>query len=512
MSNPRPFSLEHWAVHKPDVPALFDGDTRLSWAQWNAASDRLARSLMALGVQGTEVIAVRSRVRHEWCVAAGAAAKLGCPMLCLNWRNTATETRHMLTDSSVRVLIVDDAEPSSLQAAWDGLGVILITIDAPTPGFHSFAELVARPAAPLHSLAETQLIIYTSGTTGAPKGVQTDRPSGDPQVVAEYMADVIQRGNQDRGDVVLSTLPVHHAAGSNTIQRAIYWGNSLILMRRYEPEAALKLIHQHRVSFWFTVPTLITRMQALPPEILARYDVASMRVLLIGSAPVAADMKAWIVEYFGARLTETYGSTETGLITGLSPVMYEKKPASSGTPFRHAAVKIRDEKGAALATGEVGEIWAKTPFVVDRYLGTPRLGPDVLDAEGFFRMGDVGWLDEEGYLFITDRVKDLIISGGVNIYPAEIEAVLLRHPSVQDVAIIGIPNDEFGEEIKGFVELKPGATTTMRALLDFCVGELASYKHPRSLELTAKLPRNTMGKLLKRELREPFWRDRERKV
>ena len=512
MSDPRPFSLEHWAVHKPDVPALIDGGTSLSWAQWNAASDRLAGSLRALGVQGRDVIAVRSRVRHEWCVVAGAAAKLGCPMLCLNWRNTATETRHMLTDSSVRVLIVDDAEPSSLQAAWDGLDLILITIDAVASGFHSFSELVAHPATPLHSAAEAQLIIYTSGTTGAPKGVQTDRPSGDPEVVAEYTADVIQRGNQDCGDVVLSTLPVHHAAGSNTIQRAIYWGNSLVLMRRYEPQTALELIHQHRVSFWFTVPTLITRMRALPREILARYDLSSMRVLLIGSAPVSAEMKTWIVEYFGARLTEAYGSTETGLITGLSPDMYARKPASSGTPFRHAAVKICDESGAALATGEVGEIWAKTPFVIDRYLGAPRLGPDVLDAEGFFRMGDVGRLDEEGYLFITDRVKDLIISGGVNIYPAEIEAVLLRHPSVQDVAVIGIPNDEFGEEIKGFVELKPGAEATKHALLEFCAGKLASYKQPRSLELTAKLPRNTMGKILKRELREPFWRDRERKV
>jgi long-chain acyl-CoA synthetase len=200
------------------------------------------------------------------------------------------------------------------------------------------------------------------------------------------------------------------------------------------------------------------------------------------------------------------------MITRLSAGMQRAKPGSSGLPFKHVSIEIRDDAGKALRAGEVGEIWAKTPVTIDRYLNGRELGPDTLDARGFFRVGDVGKLDEEGYLFITDRAKDMIISGGVNIYPAEIEAAILLHPAIQDVAVIGIPDDEFGEQVIAFCELKPGRSASEADVLGHCREHLASYKRPRTISFVNELPRNTMGKLLKRELREPYWKDRERSV
>ena len=200
------------------------------------------------------------------------------------------------------------------------------------------------------------------------------------------------------------------------------------------------------------------------------------------------------------------------MLTTLSPEMQRLKPGSSGQPYRHVAIAIRNGDGEALPAGAEGEIWVRTPVVIGQYLNGAPLGPDTLDADGFFRTGDVGRLDEDGYLFITDRAKDMIVSGGVNIYPAEIEAALLTHPAVQDAAVIGVPNEEFGEEVKAFLELKSGRAASEAEILAHCAEQLASYKRPRTLEIVAELPRNTMGKLLKRELRDPYWKGRERNV
>jgi long-chain acyl-CoA synthetase len=223
-------------------------------------------------------------------------------------------------------------------------------------------------------------------------------------------------------------------------------------------------------------------------------------------------LKEWIISTFGDILSEGYGTTENGMITYLPPGMQKKKPGSCGVPHAHAAVRIRDAEGRDLPAGEEGEIWVKTPVTIRGYLNSAPLGPDALDAQGFLRTGDVGRLDDEGYLYITDRAKDMIVSGGVNIYPAEIEAAILQHPVIQDVAVIGVPDDDFGEVPKAFCELKPGQHADAADILEHCRANLASYKRPKSIEFMRELPRNTMGKLLKRELREPYWKGRERKV
>ena len=223
-------------------------------------------------------------------------------------------------------------------------------------------------------------------------------------------------------------------------------------------------------------------------------------------------LKEWIIGHFGPVLGEGYGATETGMLTALSAEMQTRKPGSSGLPHTHVHISIRNEAGDELARGEEGEIWVKTPVVIGGYLNAKPLDAETLDDKGYFRTGDVGRVDEDGYLFITDRAKDMIVSGGVNIYPAEIEAAIIRHPAVQDVAVIGIPDEEFGEQVKAFCELKPGRAAGPDDILAHCAQTLASYKRPKTLEIVAELPRNTMGKLLKRELRDPYWKGRERNV
>ena len=516
MTTVTPATLEHWAREKPDVVAIVEGDRSLTYRAWNDAADRVAAGLDRHGVRRGDIVVLRTQIRLDWGILASALAKLGCSLLALNWRLTAAETQYVLGNSGATVLICDDPDPAALKPAFDGLNIKLaVSIDTPAEGFVSFAELLAEPATPRFSEGNPPLVIYTSGTTGLPKGVvmNTQQAAKTDSRAAEYLQDVSARRPQVAGDVVLLTLPMHHGAGPAALWGALRLGNRIVLLRRFDPATTLALIDHHKVTAWTGVPTMYKRIAALPRQELDKHEVSSLRLLGVGAAPVPPALKDWIDGYFGAgKLSEGYGSTETGMITHLAPGMHRLKPGSSGLPHKHVDIRIRNDAGVDLPAGEVGEIWVRTPANIAQYLNGKPLGPDTLDGEGFFRVGDVGRLDEDGYLFITDRAKDMIISGGVNLYPAEIEAGLLRHPAVLDVAVIGIPDDEFGEQVKAFVELRPGASATPDEIAEHAKQHLASYKRPKSVEIVAELPRNTMGKLLKRELREPYWRGRERRV
>jgi long-chain acyl-CoA synthetase len=519
MNAARPGSLEHWAQEQPDAPALIEGGRVVTWKGWNDEADRLAEGLSRLGLRAGDVLVTRMQIRPEWPIASAAAAKLGCRVLGLNWRLTQSETRYVLSNSGAHAIVCDDADPAALAPAFEGLDLkFKVSIDAPAEGFTPYASLVAE-AAPETRFADGNppLILYTSGTTGLPKGVVMGGRGdlGDPKVrqeMLEYQQSVAASRPQVRGDVQMITLPMHHGAGPGAVWSSQGRGNTIVLLRRFDPEEALRLIENHRVSVWTGVPTMYKRIAGLPPGVLAKYDVSSIRSLGVGAAPVPYSLKEWIIGHFGPVLGEGYGATETGMLTALSPEMQTKKAGSSGLPHKHVHISIRNEIGKELAAGEEGEIWVKTPVVIAGYLNAKPLDIDTLDEEGFFRTGDVGRLDEDGYLFITDRAKDMIVSGGVNIYPAEIEAAIIRHPAVQDVAVIGIPDEEFGEQVKAFCELKPGRVAEAAEILAHCADTLASYKRPKSIDIVAELPRNTMGKLLKRELRDPYWKGRERNV
>jgi long-chain acyl-CoA synthetase len=511
-----PGTIEHWAREKSDAVAIVEGERQLTFAAWNEAADRVAASLHALGVQRGDIVVLRTQIRLEWGIVAGALGKLGCSLLALNWRLTPAETQYVLGNSGATVFVCDDPDPALLKPAFEGLNIKLaVSIDAAAEGFVSFESLMEHAPAPRFSAGDPPLIIYTSGTTGLPKGVimNTREIAKSDRKAAEYLQDVAASRPQVPGDVVLLTLPMHHGAGPAALWGALRLGNRIVLLRRFDPATTLALIEAHKVTVWTGVPTMYKRITALSQPELDRHDVSSLRLLGVGAAPVPPLLKEWIDGYFGAgKLSEGYGSTETGMITHLAPGMHRIKPGSSGLPHKHVDIRIRDDSGADLPVGSVGEIWVRTPGTIRQYLNGKLLDADTLDGEGFFRVGDVGRLDEDGYLFITDRAKDMIISGGVNLYPAEIEAGLMRHPAVLDAAVIGIPDDEFGEQVKAFIELRPGARASADEIVEHAKLHLASYKRPKSVEIVAELPRNTMGKLLKRELREPYWKGRERRV
>jgi len=514
MSEARPRSVEHWAETKPDEIAIVDGARTLTWRQWNEAANRLAHGLKARGLEAGDVVAMRTQICADWAIFSAALSKLGCKLLGVNWRLTPVELKYVLQNSGANAIVCDDDDPQAIAGAWEGLPVKLaVSLQAKAGGYVPYEDLPVEGGGPLHGNGMPPLIIYTSGTTGLPKGVEMGRVQpGQEEKLMEYLASMARANPQHPGDVAFITLPMHHGAGPGNVNQSVSAGNKMIFLRRFDPETALALIEKYRISYWTAVPTMYKRLAALPPEVLAKYDVSSIRVVSVGAAPVPYSLKLWITDYFGEKLYEAYGATETGMMTSLSPEMQKKKPGSSGRPHKHVDFSIRDEEGRELPVGQVGDIWVRTPVVIRNYLNGATLGNDTLDAEGFFRTGDVGRLDEEGYLFITDRSKDMIISGGVNIYPAEIEAAIIRHPSVQDVAVIGIPDEEFGEQVKAFVELKPGQSADEAVLLGHCWAELASYKRPKTIDIVAELPRNTMGKLLKKELREPYWKGKERKV
>ncbi|MEN3268274.1 class I adenylate-forming enzyme family protein [Pseudonocardia sp.] len=509
----QPGSVEDWAIREPDREILFEDDRTMTWAQIDSEADSLAEALARGGIEQGHVVAVRTQIRMEWAVIDAALSKLGCRELGLNWRLTPPEVHFVLTDSQAAALICDDPDPSVLTSALDGTRVkVAVSLDAPSQGFLDYRELVGTPATHRVSEAPAPLVIYTSGTTGRPKGVVMKPRAGRERDALEYFADIASHTQRTRSDAYLATMPFSHGAGPSQVRACLKVGARVVLQRRYEPASALDLINRHGVTTWVTVPTMLKRLAALPDDVLAEKRPTTLRQVGTGAAPVPASLKEWVVSYLGDILHEGYGASEVGMITHADPAMRAERPASSGLPHPHVHLDIRDENGTAVPPGRSGEIWVQTPVVIDRYLGGGPLGPEVLDAEGYFRTGDIGYVDEEGYLFITDRAKDMIVSGGVNIYPAEVEAALLSVAQVQDAAVIGIPDEEFGEQVKAFVELKPGATATAEEVMAGVRDVLASYKRPRSIDIVDELPRNLMGKLLKKDLRALYWEGRERKV
>lgn len=510
---PRPGSVESWAEAAPNSTILIDGARTVSWAEINDTADALAEGLFRSGLRAGDIVVVRTQIRWEWVVIDAALGKLGCSMIGLNWRLTPNEVRYVLSNSGARAIICDDPDPSALVVAFEDIELaVAVSLDANAEGFLQYDELLVDRAPRRVSTGDMPLIIYTSGTTGLPKGAVIRPTPGMEREAAEYFADLATKGMVGPDDVCLLTMPFSHGAGPGIVRGALRVGATVVFERRFDPAEALGLMAQHGVTNWATVPTMLKRIAALPQDVLDARRPSPLRFIGTGAAPVSAALKQWTVDYFGDVLHEGYGATEVGMITHASPAMRIERPDSSGLPYRQVHIEIRDGDGERLPSGQTGEIWVRTPVVIDRYLNGAPLGLDVLDERGFFRTGDVGHVDAQGYMFITDRAKDMIVSGGVNIYPAEIEAALLTHPKVQDAAVIGIPDDEFGERVKAFIELKPGTQADPAEIAEAISVQLASYKRPRSIDIVDELPRNLMGKVLKRDLRAPYWEGRERQV
>jgi fatty-acyl-CoA synthase/long-chain acyl-CoA synthetase len=351
-------------------------------------------------------------------------------------------------------------------------------------------------------------IIYTSGTTGKPKGALR-RGLGDPEQVRR-MAELI---GYRPDDVYLTTGPLYHSGPGGFMTLAHHLGNTVVIQRRFDPEDWLRLLQHHRVTTTFSAPTPIRMVCNLPAERKARYDRSSMRRMIANAAPWSFALKElYLADFPEDSLWEVYGSTELGVNTILAPADQRRKRGSCGRPAPGVEIRLFDDDGKEIAQpGVPGELYVRSRTVFDTYYKHP----DEYEAERrgeFHTVGDVAYFDDEGYFYICDRKKDMIISGGMNVYPAEIEAVLEQHPRIVDAAVVGIPSEEWGESVHAVVVAQPGAALDRDEVIAFAREHLAGYKIPRSVSFAPEIPRTGSGKILKRVLREPFWRGRERRV
>jgi long-chain acyl-CoA synthetase len=353
---------------------------------------------------------------------------------------------------------------------------------------------------------------YTSGTTGFPKGAIT--PLGDWEIKILSLFGLLRLGDDD---IQLLTMPLFHMNAINTSSVSHYAGQTVIIMERFRPEEALRLIEKYKATFSSMVPTMYNRLKNLPKEVLEKYDTSSMRSLLQSSAPLPFPTKQWIVENFkNAGLHEVYGGTEAGVVTYLPPEEQLKRPGSVGMALPTVEIKLVDDDGNEVPQGEVGQFISRPREgamlgKVTEYYKDEKSTKKSFKG-GWFYSGDMARMDEEGFYYLVDRKFDMIISGGENIYPAEIEGVFHKHSKILECAVIGVPDDEWGESVKAVLVLKEGQTATADEMIGYCREYLAGYKVPRSVDFVNELPKTDTGKILKKLIKAPYWKDRDVKI
>ena len=354
-------------------------------------------------------------------------------------------------------------------------------------------------------------MIYTSGTTGRPKGVRRQPLTADLEArMADYRERVYGLAPGVR---TMIPGPLYHSAPNAFALRAARVASLIALMPRFDPEDFLALVEKHRIEAMFMVPTMFVRLLKLPAEVRNRYDLASLKFVMHAAAPCPPEIKRAMIDWLGPVIHEFYGSTESGAVTVVDSHEWLERPGTVGRPIKGGEVRIYDDAGTRLEPGQAGEVYTKLEFLPEfTYHQLPGKRAEI-DREGFITSGDVGYLDDAGYLFLCDRKRDMVISGGVNIYPAEIEAVLINCPGVKDCAVFGIPDSEFGEQLMAIIEAQPGspppAITDVRTYL---TQHLAGYKVPKRIEFGTDLPREDSGKIFKRRLRDPYWANAGRAI
>jgi acyl-CoA synthetase (AMP-forming)/AMP-acid ligase II len=518
--NAAPDVLALHAANQADAVAVIvdsSGGARASttsFAEMNAMVNRLAHGLLARGAQRGQRLVWCGPNSLEVIVTIHAARKLGLVAVPLSYRFNAEEMAYV-ADNSDATLVVADAELAPvLDSVRAQLGRVthFVGFGGPLPaGWDDWdAVLDGQPGdepPPVDASQAGAQMIYTSGTTGKPKGAL--RTSSDRTLVFALLGEL---NLLHEHAVHLTTGPLYHSGPLAFASLSHTLGAPIVVLRKFDPVAWVRLVRDHRVTNTFSAPTQVKRIVSLPPEELATADLSSMICFIANAAPVPYALKEEVFEKLGTTfLYEVYGSTELGVDTVMKPEDQLRKPGSCGKPYGGIQLRIIRDDGTDAPIGEPGELFVSTTLAMDGYHRTGEQLSEIAGSE-WKSVGDVAYVDDEGFVYICDRKKDMIISGGVNIYPAEIESVLYGHPQVLDVAVFGIPDDEWGERVHAIVQAKPGVTLDLDELRAFVDERIGGYKRPREYEVRDELPRTDSGKLLKRVLRDEFWSGRETAV
>ncbi len=497
--------------------ALVSGDRTRDAAAFDARVLRAASGLADAGVKQGDCVALLLRNDFAFLEVSLAAVRLGAYAVPINWHFRGEEIAYILADCGAKVLVahadllapVADAIPAAVNVLTVATPPEIAGAYGTAPGGVSAGAtewdswLAAHEPWQGAPLPQTSSMIYTSGTTGRPKGVRRQPMTA---ALEARMGDYRERVYGLKPGVrTMIPGPLYHSAPNAFALRAARVASLIALMPRFDPEAFLSMVETHRIEAMFMVPTMFVRLLKLPAEVRSRYDLSSLKFVMHAAAPCPPEVKRGMIDWLGPVIHEFYGSTESGAVTVVDSHEWLARPGTVGQAIHGAEVRIYDDAGGRLGPGAVGEVYTRLEFLPEfTYHQLPDKRVEI-DRDGFITSGDVGYLDDAGYLFLCDRKRDMVISGGVNIYPAEIEAVLITCPGVKDCAVFGIPDAEFGEQLMAVVEAQAGmplAVTDVRAYLG---QHLAGYKVPKHIEFGTGLPREDSGKIFKRRLRDPYW-------
>jgi len=502
----RGLAISYHAAADPDRPALASPHGDRTFGELDAHANQLVRALRRRGLRAGDGVVVLCANRPEFAEVVAAAQRSGLRLTPVNWHLTAAETAYIVGDCEAKAFVADArfaATAVDAAAAAPRLTARL-AVGGAIESFEEYHEVLAAETD--EAIEDPTLgwsMLYTSGTTGRPKGVHRHEAPVSAKLAAR-MADYRP------GDVNLCTGPMYHAAPLLfTLSVPLLVGVPVVIMDGWNPAECLRLVEERRITHTHMVPTMFHRLLALPEDVRAAADVSSLRYVIHGAAPCPVGVKQRMIDWVGPIVHEYYAATE-GLGTFVDSETWLKKPGTVGKPWPDDQVFVGDEDGNQLTAGEVGLVWLKATTI-----GRFEYFKDDAKTESTYRgehftLGDMGYADAEGYLFLTDRTANVIISGGVNIYPAEVDAVLLEHPAVGDAATIGLPDDEWGEAVLAVVELRDGMTPSENLageLVTFCRQHLAGFKCPRRVEFVDELPRQDNGKIYKRLLRDRYRTD-----